>query len=44
MRASIAVAVLAIAASVVAAADEQASPFLGKWNMTGVAPDTNNVY
>ena len=44
MRASIAVAVLAFAASVIATADEQASPFLGKWNMTGVAPDVNNVY
>ena len=44
MRASIAVAVLAVAASLVAAAGEQATPFLGKWNMTGVAPDTNYVY
>ena len=44
MRASIAVAVLAVAASLVAAADQQATPFLGKWNMTGLAPDTNYVY
>ena len=44
MRGSIAVAVLAVAASLVAAADQQATPFLGKWNMTGLAPDTNYVY
>ena len=44
MRMPIAVAALLAGVSLLSAAGQQANPFLGKWNMTGVAPDTNYVY
>jgi hypothetical protein len=44
MRVSLTFAVLLAGVSLLSATAPQTNPFLGRWNMTGVAPDTNYVY
>jgi 3-keto-disaccharide hydrolase len=44
MRVPITVAVLVAGASLLSAFAPQSNPYLGRWNMTGVAPDTGYVY